>query len=76
MREIVLGKELKIGDVIETWWAPNRDTILSLETYIGPLTCFPEGAQIAGFAMNASGMTIENGMTYSRISKGLPPDAA
>lgn len=69
MNRRVFGKELKVGDTIETWWTPNRDTIIGLRPYTGPLKCFePEGAQIASFALNKSGMTIENGGLYVVIA--------
>lgn len=69
MTTTVLGADLRVGDVIETWWQPNRDTILSLVPYTGPLvSLFPDGAQIAAFAVNKSGMTINNGELFERIA--------
>ena len=68
MTTTVLGADLRVGDVIETWWQPNRDTILSLVPYTGPLIyLFPEGAQIASFAIGP-GMTINNGELFERIA--------
>ena len=56
-----LGSDLKPGDVIAVWWAPNRDAIISLRPYEGPLKkLWPKGAQLAAFALNKSGMTIAN----------------
>lgn len=55
---IVEGKDLKVGDTIEVWWTPNRDTITALRPYTGPLECLA-GAQLADFALNRTGMTIE-----------------
>lgn len=64
----VFGSDLKVGDVIEVWWTPKRDTITALEPYTGPLAyLFPKGAQIARFAM-CSGMTIDNGDTFVRLN--------
>jgi hypothetical protein len=64
----VSGSELQVGDTIEVWWTPNRDTILSLEPYRGPLTnLFAEGAQIASFAVGP-GMTIDNGERYELVA--------
>lgn len=54
------GKDLRVGDTIETWWAPGRDTITELRPYRGPLAyLWPEGARIAAFALFKVGMTIE-----------------
>lgn len=64
----VFGRELKPGDVIETWWQPTRDTITALEPYAGPLTCFKDGARIASFAMNRCGMTIDNGDLFNVVA--------
>lgn len=62
------GGELKAGDTIEVWWAPNRDTIIALTPYKGPLLhLFPKGAQIAKFALNGTGMTIDNSDLYTSI---------
>lgn len=63
----VLGSELKVGDTINVWWTGNRDTVLSLRPYTGPL--FPAGAQIATFARNTTGMTIENGHQYELVGR-------
>ena len=66
----VLGSELKVGDTIETVWNPNRDTILALEPYIGPLDyLFEHGAQAASFALLKDGMTIDNGDYYIVINR-------
>lgn len=66
----VQGKDLKVGDTIETWWAPRRDTIVSLRPYPGPLKhVFPAGAQIAEFALCKSGMTIDNSDFYEVVSR-------
>ena len=69
MTQQVFGKDLNVGDVIETWWRPNRDTILALRPYNGPLSyLFPQGARLATFAMNKSGMTVDNGDQFKRIA--------
>lgn len=71
----VFGKELKVNDTIETWWAPGRDTILSLSPYDGPLNDVfaPDGAQIASFAIGP-GMTIEGGALFTLVARpgGMP----
>jgi hypothetical protein len=65
----VKGSALKVGDTIEVWWAPNRDTITGLRKYDGPLAhLFPDGAKLADFALLKTGMTIDNGNFYNRIS--------
>ena len=62
------GKELKVGDTIEVWWNPHRDTITELRPYLGPLAyLFPEGAQLASFAVCQSGMTIDNGDVFEVV---------
>ncbi len=69
-RECVAGSDLKVGDVIEVWWRPGRDTIVSLRPYDGPLkTLFPLGAQLADFAALAAGMTIDNAQDFYRLAR-------
>ena len=65
----VLGSELRVGDTIEVWWTPHCDTITGLRPYRGPLEyLFPKGAQIASFALNRSGMTIDNADVFERAA--------
>ena len=59
-----LGEKLQVGDTIETWWQPKRDTITGLHPYTGPLDCLA-GARLADFALNSIGMTIEANMAYT-----------
>ena len=66
--ERVFGSELRAGDTIETWWAPNRDTITALKPYRGVYeNDILKGAQIASFALNKTGMTIEARALFTRI---------
>lgn len=66
----VYGSELKVGDTIEVWWRPQRDTIVSLKPYTGPLSyLFPKGAQIAIFALLKTGMTIDNNDIYQKVTE-------
>jgi hypothetical protein len=66
----VSGSDLAVGDTIEVWWAPNRDTIIGLRPYTGPLAyLWKDGAQLADFALNKSGMTIDNGERFKRINR-------
>lgn len=63
-----LGKNLKVGDVIETWWEPKCDKIIKLTIYHGPLKkTLGKNAKIAQFALSKVGMTIEPGTVYSII---------
>lgn len=67
-RERIFGREIKPGDTIEVWWTPQRDTVISLRPYNGPLAhLFKDGAQLAEFALNKVGMTIDNGDLFTRI---------
>ena len=66
-----LGKHLKVGDTIEVWWKPGRDTILALEPYHGPLAYLWEahgGARLGTFAINRSGMTIDGGEWFTVVA--------
>jgi len=64
----VAGADLHVGDTIEAWWRPGRDTITNLEPYTGPLShYFPHGAQLATFAIYSVGMTIDNGEIFDVI---------
>lgn len=72
MAKRVQGKALRVGHVIETWWRPHLDVILSLEPYRGPLGhLFPDGAQIASFLIGPD-MTIDNGEYYEKASRFSP----
>lgn len=64
------GAELKVGDTIEVWWAGHRDTITALRPYTGQLAhLFAAGAQLADFAVNRCGMTIDNSDDYVVIAQ-------
>lgn len=65
----VSGDRLRVGDTITVWWTPQRDTIIDLKPYHGPLaSLFPQGAQLATFAILKTGMTINNAERYDRIA--------
>lgn len=66
--ETVEMDELVVGDTIEVWWQPNRDTITFLSTYKGRLECL-KGGKTAYFAILTSGMTLEPGSRYRRVIK-------
>jgi len=66
------GNDLRIGDTIEVWWAPNRDTIIGLAPYKGPLEHLWSkygGAAIGRFALMKGGMTIEPQIRYLVFSR-------
>ena len=65
--ETVTAEELRVGDVIEVWWRPKRDTIIALRPYDGQLECL-RGGRLADFALLRTGMTIEPGSEYRRLS--------
>jgi hypothetical protein len=53
------GKELRVGDVIKTWWPPGRDRIAKVKPYHGPLSSIlGKGTQLADFDLNRTGMTL------------------
>lgn len=69
--ELVLGKDLKPGDVILPWWSRTA-VIVSFKDYNGPLVkYFRGGARIATFhetsEFKAKGMTISNDDYYERV---------
>jgi hypothetical protein len=69
----MLGSELRVGDVIDVWWAPNRDCITQLRPYNGPIKELA-GAQLADFAINRIGMTIEAGVLYRVHARNVNPN--
>ncbi len=66
----VEGKDLRVGDTIEVWWSPKRDTITALRPYTGPLECLA-GAQLAEFALYRAGMTIEANHDFVVVNRGI-----
>lgn len=70
--ETVRMEDLCVGDTIEVWWQPGRDTIIGLWPYTGSLKCI-EGAKLADFAIFKVGMTLEPGALYVRVARaGMP----
>lgn len=46
----ILGRDIKEGTRIKTWFMPMGTSAISIETYNGPLAyLFPNGAKIIGF---------------------------
>lgn len=67
--ERVEGKDLRVGDVIETWWTPGRDTVVEIRPYTGPLLdLLGAGTRIAVFAICVSGMTISPDDDFARVA--------
>lgn len=64
--QYITGDALRVGDTISVWWKPGQDTIINLIPYEPPVTMdLPPGRyQVAVFALNTMGMTIEPGQTY------------
>lgn len=73
-KQMVPGRELHVGDVIEVWWQPGRDVITALAPYTGPIQELT-GARIAEFATFTTGMTIEPRAGYTRIASTTPNNA-
>ncbi len=60
--------KIKVGDTIEVWWRPGRDTITALRPYDGPLLAtLGRGTKLADFALNKTGMTLEAGGMFNVI---------
>ena len=65
---IKLGKDLKIGDVIEVYWIPGKDEIIGLSEYTD--NRFGDSkAKLASFVFNKVGMTIESHIPFIVITK-------
>jgi len=63
--QIKLGADLKVGDHIRTWWQPGCDKITALAPYTGTYkNDILQGARLASFALNKTGMTIEAWMLF------------
>jgi hypothetical protein len=68
--QTILGRELRVGDVIQIW--TGRRTVTHLFPYIGPLAYLWDsqgGAQIAAFAESTVGMTIEPIARFTVINR-------
>lgn len=72
--ERITAEQLRVGDTIEVWWSPRRDTITALKPYKGPLVCL-KGARLADFAILKTGMTIEPGSMYNLVARAGVPNA-
>lgn len=71
MTDRVLGKDLRVGDTIECWWTPGRDTVVELIPYQGVYKdTVLRGARIGLFAIMTRGMTIEADADFNVIARG------
>lgn len=71
---VVMGSDLRVGDIIKVWWEPGRDVIAELTPYVGLLKVWDVdgGAQIASFEVSQLEMTIEPRIGYVRIGSIAP----
>lgn len=66
----VLGRELRVGDVVRVWWREGGDMITALDPYTGPFSAvMGEGARVARFAVYAPGMTIDPEMSFAVVNR-------
>ncbi len=81
--QVISGKELQVGDTIEVWWAPRRDTIVSFRKHSAPAEWYaslhgspiePGSVRIAEFALLKGGMTVFPADQYELIARaGVVP---
>lgn len=64
----ISGDSLKVGDTIEVWWKPNRDTITKIEPYDGPMRKYGITG-ILRFALNPTGMSFCDDDDFTLISR-------
>jgi hypothetical protein len=64
--ERVSATKLRVGDVIEVWWSPNKDRIRAIRPYTGPYD-FVEA--VADFVLNPTGMSLIKGEFYNRVTE-------
>jgi hypothetical protein len=66
---VVLARDVKVGDVLEVWWAPRRDIVTAIAPYRGPLECM-QGGWIFTFALLPvkGGMSVAPGDTFQMIT--------
>jgi hypothetical protein len=66
-------ENLRIGDTIEVWWKPKRDTITHFTPYAGPLAKAGVApfnkAIIAYFAICTGGMTMFPDEEYKVVNR-------
>jgi len=64
----VKGSEVRVGDILEVWWNPGRDTVTGIRPYEGRLDCM-KGGWIFEFALLPSGsMTVAPNDRFQRVS--------
>lgn len=62
----IKGTELKVGDIIEVWWKPGHEQIITLEPYTGP---FDFVCSTAKFGIFPLGMSITRDESYEVINR-------
>jgi hypothetical protein len=67
MSDVVTGREIRVGDVVDVWWKPRRDVVVDLVSY--DCTVYPEGARIATFASDLR-MTIPDDERFQVVVRG------
>lgn len=70
MSQTIEAQDVKVGDILEVWWNPSRDTVTAIRSYQGPLECM-QGGWIFEFALLPSrGMTVAPGDRFQKV--GIP----
>lgn len=69
MKTTIAANQVKVGDTVEVWWRPRRDTVTAIEPYKGPLECM-QGGWIFKFALLAAknGMSVAPGDMFELIT--------
>lgn len=65
----VRGEELQVGDTVEVWWQPKRDTVVAFRPHTGALAAEVCGVRIADFALGGA-VTITPDDTFEVIARG------
>jgi hypothetical protein len=71
MSQTIEAHEVKVGDTLEIWWAPHRDTVVAIRPYTGRLECL-KGGWIFRFALLPSKeMSVAPGDCFQRANPHL-----
>lgn len=69
-KQMIEAVNVRIGDVLEVWWSPRRDTVTDINPYRGPLACM-QGGWVFSFALLPSkDMTVDSEDTFHRLAMG------
>lgn len=63
----VKAEDLCVGDTIEVWWKPGKDTITAISPYDGNLSDIMCG--VATFALSEVGMSLEIGSYFEVVGR-------